>query len=359
MGERRVLVTADDRTGALEAAALCADAGFSAVVVVGGGPAEHAVVTVVDLGTRHLAPRAAAAAAARAAGTGQHVAHKCDSALRGNWPEELLALAATRRVLLVPAFPDAGRTCDGGVVRVHGLPVDRGDHAADPRSRPRTARPATLLPGAPELGDLDAVRAWVAGDGAGIAVADARTTEDVQAAVAAASRHAVLVAGPAAVVGAWARDRAGAVPPTPAPWAMPGPVVVACASRHPVALVQMEALRAAGAVVVEPGGDVPAAATVVAVVAPAGAGGAEVASCVGGAARLAAVRLRAASLVVVGGDTAAGVVGDAPVRVHGSLGVGVACGRVRLDDRDVALVTKPGSFGAAGTVVDLVRHLLS
>jgi uncharacterized protein YgbK (DUF1537 family) len=80
-----LLVAADDRTGALEAAGACADAGWGMVEVLtlassGGGVDGSAVV--VDLGTRHVAP----GLAARRASSCEPVAarrtvHKTDSTL--------------------------------------------------------------------------------------------------------------------------------------------------------------------------------------------------------------------------------------------------------------------------------------
>ena len=45
--------------------------------------------------------------------------HKFDSTLRGNWAEEISAVAARgRRVVMIPSHPLAGRICAGGVVYV-------------------------------------------------------------------------------------------------------------------------------------------------------------------------------------------------------------------------------------------------
>ena len=50
-------------------------------------------------------------------------AHKIDSTLRGNWPAEIEAAAsAGRRVLMVPAYPNAGRVWRGGVGTEEPMP---------------------------------------------------------------------------------------------------------------------------------------------------------------------------------------------------------------------------------------------
>ena len=118
----RILVAADDRTGALETAGACADAGLTAVVAVASSSEanETARCLVVDLASRHLRTGTLAAelAAAIETRTSGYAAHKIDSTLRGNWAHELVARqrAGNRRVLVIPAFPAVGRTCVGGLV---------------------------------------------------------------------------------------------------------------------------------------------------------------------------------------------------------------------------------------------------
>lgn len=386
------LITADDRTGALETAAQCAVAGLTAAAVaVGRDDAEPSRlgvadvgVLVVDLGSRHLDAVGAASRMTRVLDgrSAWPAVHKIDSTLRGNWVAEIGSLvAAGRRVLLVPAFPAAGRVCRGGIVLEHGVPVDRTAHGRDPRSPSVTAEPVSALPGAVGLAHPVDVTQWCA-TGEPIGIADASTDDDLDAIVAALAGSLdgpagrVVLAGPAAVAGAWARhrmraaDRQRATPQAP-PTAIVGPVVVVCGSAHPIARAQVAALIDAGATVVS-ADDVDRlveGAAVVVLAAPGldlttGGGVADdvdherMAAALGRAARSAVARLGARTVVVVGGDTASAVVEDQPVRVHGLLGVGIAWGSVELDGRTLTVVTKPGGFGGPDTVVDLMRSLL-
>jgi len=360
MGSRAPLVvTADDTTGALETAAACADAGWSAVVstaTVDGatGPTEYPVdlhpfdLHLFDLRSRHL-PTDEAAARLRAV-IERHPglrAHKIDSTLRGGWPAEVSALArAGRPVLMVPAFPAAGRTCIDGTVLVHGVPVHETAFGRDPRSPITDARPAARITGAVSVRDLAAARAALA-EGARIVIADARTDEDVAALAAHAAAHPDLVlVGPAAVVSALVRclgpDCASTVPASVA-----GPLLVVSASQHPVAQAQLAELEQRGIEVLRPPGDsqIQDAELVLA----------ELARTVH--ARL-DLDVTIATVVVVGGDTAAAVIGDAAVTVEGTLGVGIAVGSVELRGRRLRLVTEPGGFGAAGTLVDVLQDAL-
>ncbi|MFN8022727.1 MAG: four-carbon acid sugar kinase family protein [Acidimicrobiales bacterium] len=355
-GSRSFIATADDTTGALETAASCADAGHSAVVVHHTRAAVHlgaadrdAHVVLVDLRSRHLgAPDAAARLGQVARSVGALQAHKIDSTLRGSWVAEVEALVALgRAVLLVPAFPRAGRTCVGGVVHVDGVPVHETAFGRDPRSPVTSSRPADRLLDAVEVGD--AAAAGVALDaGARVVVGDAATDFDVRSYVDLLDgRPDLVVVGPAAVVAAAAGRGEGDTSPNDR-HAVPGArALVVSASRHPAALEQLEAVRARGIVVVQPPADarVEDADRVLAELADA-------------ARHALAADPVVDVLVVIGGDTAAAVIGEADVTVHGTLDVGVASGTVVLDGRRLQLITKPGGFGTAGTVTGVLDQVM-
>ena len=127
---------------------MCAVDGSESVVSTDLRTTVSADVLTIDLASRHVPPDDAAARATSVeqrslspdvrsrptSGDSDRVGHKVDSLLRGNWAAELLARhrVAGRRVVLVPAFPAMGRTCRGGVVRAHGVPVGE---LADARAR--------------------------------------------------------------------------------------------------------------------------------------------------------------------------------------------------------------------------------
>jgi D-threonate/D-erythronate kinase len=225
-----LLVAADDRTGALETAGACADAGLRTVVAPVSLTAmnEDFRCVVLDLGSRHLDPASAAAvAAAIEARTAGYSAHKIDSTLRGNWAHELVARqrAGNRRVLVVPAFPAVGRTCVGGVVFADEQRVSDGPAGRDARAPVSSSRPAALLhaagrAAAVELAESEHVRAWLAGEGPAFAVGDASTDADLERVAALWHAHPdVLLAGTAATIGAAAGIIAGigASPRSPRP----------------------------------------------------------------------------------------------------------------------------------------------
>jgi D-threonate/D-erythronate kinase len=357
-------VTADDRTGALECAAAIADRTRTPVPVAvwpDRAPA-RAGSWVVDLASRHLAPHHASERAATVPANGRMV-HKIDSTLRGNWAAELAARhrGAGLPVLVVPALPALGRTCVGGEVFVG----ERRAHevvAGDPLSRIASSRPSDHLRACGvdpvELADTCAVSAWLRAP-VGIAVADAAADATVEAIV---DRwhgvDGVLLAGTSAVVGAAAGKQSGALgrhdvrPPT----------LVVCGSLHPVAREQVAAAAARGATIAEQvdHGVLAAmvAGTPVILCSPPVAGPVSDGQAAGAAARLlheAAALIESGhlgTLILIGGDTAAAVLGDALVVVHGSVRPGTAL--VESLVVDVPVITRAGAFGDPDALVDLL-----
>jgi uncharacterized protein YgbK (DUF1537 family) len=378
-----LLVAADDRTGALETAGACADAGLEAVVA----PVSSAAVNegprclVLDLASRHVHPTSAAAAAAAVeTRTAGYVAHKIDSTLRGNWAHELVARqrAGNRRVLLVPAFPAVGRTCAGGVVFDGELRVSDGSAGRDARAPVSSSRPAAHLHaagaiGVVEIADSEDVRAWLGGEGPAFAVGDATTDADLERLAVLWHAHPdVLLAGTAATIGAAAAAIAGvgAVPTFPLP-SVEAPVLVVCGSLNASARAQVDALIAAGALALATGEDpVVAVAALRAgrhvVLASGRPNGDAVAptAAVATAQALAAVvfqleaAIRVPTVIIIGGDTAAAILGDGPVEVGGTVAPGVAWCRPSGDAGSLVL-TKPGGFGGPTALLDLLAAKMS
>ncbi len=345
-----LLVTADDSTGATEAGASCADAGWTVEVVPFTAASSAAECVVVDLRSRHVPRLEARRRTIALASPVRHV-HKIDSTLRGNWAAELSALVETgRRVILVPSHPPLGRVCVGGVVLVEGVPVAETEHGNDPRMPVSTSRPgdslAAIDTASIELAGAEELAAWIAGTDQAVAIVDATTLAEIDRLVAVALNAAdVVIAGPASVVGAVARACARREPsPLPHPL-LPAPVIAVCASLHSASRAQMAALAGSGLdveVVMSP---------------PDRTGDADfVALELAGRAHRLVAELEARSVVLVGGDTAAAFIGDAAVTVYGSVGVGISLGEATLGARRLRLACKPGGFGTTNTLVDLVTR---
>lgn len=389
-------IVADDRTGALEVAGACAAAGSGQILVGTAdalGPFTGSRAVVVDLGSRHLAPEHAAARAAAAERGSGPGAHKIDSTLRGNWAHEVLARQRVRggRVLVVPALPALGRACVDGVVLEHGRPVAESTGGTDPRGVIGSSRPADLLraAGAASVAEVAAgglLEAWLAGALVGgdadaavtdVAVCDAATNADLERIAQLCAGHLdhLLVAGTSAAVAAVFSAGTGA---EPAP-VLRSPALVVCGSLHATSRAQVAALVDAGATcsTLDPGAPPPpelavtgGAVSVLVCRAPSGpaveAADAEAAAATlaAGARRLLAAH-RFPTVVLIGGDTAAAVLGDAVLAVGGTVGAGIPWSHPVASAESFAagsfaaaaapvVVTKAGAFGDPTTLVRLL-----
>ncbi|MBT9329979.1 four-carbon acid sugar kinase family protein [Paracidobacterium acidisoli] len=136
---QRMLVIADDLSGAADCGVACSSHGLSAVVLLDEIENEiEADVLSVDSDTRYAAPEKAAAETAkltRRYGRERLLFKKIDSTLRGNVAVELAAALYTQReltgkrvvVVLAPAFPAHGRTTRDGRQLLHGRPIEEAD----------------------------------------------------------------------------------------------------------------------------------------------------------------------------------------------------------------------------------------
>jgi len=151
----KVIVFADDLTGANDTGVQIVKRGLEAVTVVDPTLAGDTLADgiVLDTESRTLPAEEARAAireAARALGSrpGALLYKKIDSTLRGHIGAELDALIRElepERVVCAPAYPKNGRTTRNGIHFLHGVPVDRTEVAGDPRNPVDTAcLPAVL-----------------------------------------------------------------------------------------------------------------------------------------------------------------------------------------------------------------------
>ena len=140
----KLLIIADDFTGALDTGVQFAASGASTRVVTDVQVDYKLVdpevlVLVLDAETRHLKPVEAGQVVAkvvrqaRAAGV-SYIYKKTDSALRGNIGAELEALCKETggRIHFLPAFPQLGRITKNGIQYVDGLPVSDSVFGKDP-----------------------------------------------------------------------------------------------------------------------------------------------------------------------------------------------------------------------------------
>jgi uncharacterized protein YgbK (DUF1537 family) len=149
----KVVVIADDFTGAAELAAAAEAMGYSAEVQTEFEPSSVAEVIAVDTDTRCLpscdADRRVRAITADVMGAGPRwIYKKTDSVLRGNVRAEIeaiLASAGYAGALFVPANPSKGRVIRDSVYYVGGVPLAETSFAADPVHPRRSSNVSELL----------------------------------------------------------------------------------------------------------------------------------------------------------------------------------------------------------------------
>jgi uncharacterized protein YgbK (DUF1537 family) len=385
----RVLIVADDLTGAMDAAGPFAQDGKATWVVADALACEAQQVARADVVSLNTASRhlPAAQAARNVAQCAQRFAardfdvvfKKIDSTLRGNVVAETLSLmraCGRDSALVAPSFPGQKRTMLGGVVHVDSVSLEKTGFARDALSPPprgpltqvfsRSAHEATVV-------------AWPAGRPGvlrrnAIHIADALSDADLDRALDAIDgrMREVLLVGSAGLGQALARRLPASVAVRANPDAI-GPLVFVVGSRAEMSRKQADALAASNDTVVldAPNGILSARP-------PAGVGGGNVVlrsvpDPVAGegdaaevARRLAAGALelvrnnKAAAVVATGGDTAVALLaatGCPALQVLGDLMPGIPYARLQIDGRPVWLVTKAGGFGEPSTFVDIARRL--
>lgn len=140
----RLMIIADDFTGALDTGVQFAVRGAKTSVLISGEETWEAFsdcdVLVVDSETRHMTAAQAGKKVERfarcaIAGGISTIYKKTDSALRGNIGAELSALwrvGGQRQLHFLPAMPQMGRTTKKGIQMIDGIPVSQSVFGADP-----------------------------------------------------------------------------------------------------------------------------------------------------------------------------------------------------------------------------------
>jgi uncharacterized protein YgbK (DUF1537 family) len=132
----RVLILADDLSGAADCGIACVNAGLEALVSL-GAPSPGLMIDVISVDADSRCLNASAAAErmgqlmqAHAQDPTMLIFKKIDSTLRGHLGPELAAVLVARRAVvkgtvavMAPAFPVNGRTTVGGIHYVHGRPL--------------------------------------------------------------------------------------------------------------------------------------------------------------------------------------------------------------------------------------------
>lgn len=258
----KLLIIADDFTGALDTGVQFAAKGAAVRVDMGRGVDYSSVeegteVLVLDAETRHLRPEEAykivseAVADARRAGV-PFLYKKTDSALRGNIGAELTAMcdmADKKRVHFVPALPGMNRITIGGIHYIDGVPVGDSVFGRDPFEPVRESSVTGIIRAqskAPVYLIEDGLPK--AGEGEGIFVYDAKTDDRLKEIAKGlwAQEELGFCAGCAGFAAVLPKllgltGRAFGLP------SLPSRLLVACGSVNPITVAQLDYAERAGA----------------------------------------------------------------------------------------------------------------
>ncbi len=377
-GTPRIVMIADDLSGAADCAVTCAAQGLSTVVQLSAAQDQHdAQVLAIDTATRSMPVERATDAVARVAvayeaAPSRVLFKKLDSLLRGHVGAELAAMRRGTRpavVVMAPALPSQGR------VTIDGCQWMNGQHVADAA---RMLKSAGLTSAAIDLGAVRGGSAQLAARMADLAhshdvlICDAETDEDLRAVAGAAAtlpqsiwagssglaRHVPEAVGVNGISG-----------PIEDPIRFRGPILIVVGSRSPLAqeqakeaaqscdlatmLLTAETLRKGCGRALESGNDV------MVVIDPRGAGEEDPGLCAALAGWLQAHIKNVGALILTGGETARAVLlasGISSLRVLQEVEPGVPLS-VTMGERAMPVITKSGSFGDRHTLSHCLRVL--
>ncbi|MDC5696815.1 hypothetical protein OO014_06055 [Intrasporangium calvum] len=370
----RLVVLADDLTGAADTAASFASRSPATLMIEGGSdwPGEGSLA--LDTETRHadegVARQRVASLAKRAVRIGSVLYKKVDSLGRGNIAAEVAAALEVLRsrtphaiALLSPAFPYLGRTTARGLIHADGHPVMRNGRPLDLAQLLQHSGLASRTVPAPKTteGLVGQIRAAVA-QKLDVLVVDASTENDLRRILEAAAsfEEQVLLVGSGGLAKHLGEALFGPVDRHHVPEPPGGARLFVVGSRANQARAQRAALVAAGVLPI-PVMDIPCSDTLRAIRAHLGSGGDVVIFPDPGmpvapedATRVAELLATVAqplldaacTIVLTGGETAHAVLrrtGVAALRILGELEPGVVLSKVLA--QDLYVVTKAGSFG--------------
>lgn len=394
----KVLMIADDLTGALDAGVAFASAGIATCVGQGdyflaSGEASRCSVQVTVVPSRHMtgadAYESVYDVVRKAANCGfTCIYKKTDSALRGNIGAELeavLAGAEGKNLYFVPAFPKMNRITRGGIQLIDGcIPVEESVFGADPFNPVRHSDIAQII------GETSDVQTYLADPEAavypeGIAIFDAETDTEIGeiAAHLFGPVQAKLVAGCAGL--------ASALPQTlmleqtePMNPCLPPKMIVFCGSINPISLRQCAEAEKRGAPrfhLIQDGGFREEAELAAQIVESAqhhpitvmdtgsadvdtktmdAASGRVIAEKVSSVIRMVSAQVQGAVLFIIGGDTLIALIqslGIETIIPVTELFPGIVLAKYPVHGQWQYLISKSGGFGEPALLEDISRML--
>lgn len=353
----KIRIICDDFTSATDGLAGFASCGWSTAVTLGDSRRPAASVLSADTDSRTLNPLQAAERVYRQAAlwSGADLLIKqFDSTLRGPVVQEILAARAgshRRKVIVVPAFPEAGRTTKDGCVYVNGRPLHETEYARDPLNPVFTGSLPQLFEACGQTVAIakDALHAGRLLKANDIVVVDAgAASELVDIATTHVNDARLLWAGSTGLLRAMSQ---AVKPPARAPARLAAPSVAPCVvvgSRNPSSRAQVAELQKSRTVQVFSSPDETG---------PSGRITGELAAKV----REATLQGKCDSFVITGGETAkhvARALGAVGISVLEELEPGIPLCILHTPMKDFPMITKAGGFGTRDVLVRCIDVLM-
>ncbi len=188
----RLLLIADDFTGALDSSIFFATKGIPTVVELSPDfsweeLSENTQILAINSASRHMPAERAAACVRRIADEAKRrnvgiIFKKIDSALRGNPGSELAAVLDSPReqqLFLLPAYPDGGRVTNRGLQLWNGTPISETTYRDDPLEPVLESNIKRILQQQTSIPISEVARDAELPDRTGILVLDADTNERI------------------------------------------------------------------------------------------------------------------------------------------------------------------------------------
>ena len=258
----KLLIIADDLTGALDTGVKFSQAGLRTTVSTrwqDSSVGEGADVTVLCADTRHLpgeqAYRVIRSIAEKNRDRFPLLMKKTDSGLRGNIGAELQGLmdgAGETHLAFLPALPEMNRVTRGGVQYIDGVPVSRSVFGRDPFEPvldddiPSLLRRQCSVP-TRVISREEADPSFASEEASSIRIYDAQTADDMRRAVSGILRGGKvrLLAGCAGLAQALAGELANETAPRVCS-AEKEPLLVVCGSVNRISRLQLDHAEAQG-----------------------------------------------------------------------------------------------------------------
>ena len=365
-------IIADDLTSATDGAGTFLLKGYVPLIKGLDAAVETASVISVDTNSRALSASDAAKVTADAASSlanARFLFKTIDSTLRGHICEEIAAAfraSGRSRLVIAPAFPEAGRLTVCGIQTVHGTPVSESSYGRDPVHPAKSSNIADLVDTSLGTAVIVASKSVDPIPNATVLILDAETQDEL-------NRQVARITNPETILWVGSPGMAIAlsslVPPMPTEHPAAGEassrVLIVAGSANAVTHAQCDMLQSQGVPVVTQLADAPKEARVVCLRAPSllhdspEAVVADLAS----QASSAAIRRDYDVVIATGGETMAAILDRLGINrffLFRELEPGFPVGKTKLPDgAPLSIAMKAGGFGSPSTLLDAANAFLA